>query len=225
MSVLIASLAASAVIWCGCSIEKHYDALSFFFDGVPAPGTGATDAATGRSRRQGAPVIVSSHTAFAEARCSDCHGESVEFGLVTSGFSETSAEVCLKCHRPVLEEYPRMHGPVAAIACLWCHQPHDSVRPHLLILASPQVCLRCHGFQLKGPPRAPGHEDLDRDCLDCHHGHGGEAAYFLKPPAAGPIIDGETGSFPTSIEPKEAGAANWEQSKRFAATAPREGTE
>ena len=38
---------ASCMAWAGCSIEKHYKTLSFFFDGVPNPEAKAKAAAAG----------------------------------------------------------------------------------------------------------------------------------------------------------------------------------
>jgi hypothetical protein len=56
---------------------------------------------------------------------------------------------------------------------------------------SPDLCLACHRFELLGPRQPPEHEDLDRDCLDCHLGHGGERQYFLKPSDAWGPADAE----------------------------------
>jgi hypothetical protein len=52
--------------------------------------------------------------------------------------------------------------------------------------------------------------DLDRDCLECHHGHGGSLRYFLKPLETAPADTGETESTSSGIEPKEAGASEVE---------------
>jgi hypothetical protein len=59
-------------------------------------------------------------------------------------------------------------------------------------------------------PQPPEHVDLDRDCLDCHQGHGGQQRYFLKPVDAVPADTGETESKTSGIEPKEAGASDVE---------------
>jgi predicted CXXCH cytochrome family protein len=115
-----------------------------------------------------------------ERRCGECHGEQARYGIFTAGFSKLDASVCLKCHGGVLEEHPLLHGPVAAGACLWCHQPHESPQPSLLVSATPALCLQCHHFQLLEAPAVPHHQDLDRDCLDCHLGHGGAQRYFLR---------------------------------------------
>jgi predicted CXXCH cytochrome family protein len=50
-------------------------------------------------------------------------------------------------------------------------------------------------------PQPPEHEDLQRDCRECHRAHGGEDPYFLlHEPAAE-----ESGSEPS--EPADAGAS------------------
>jgi predicted CXXCH cytochrome family protein len=205
-------VAVAAVVVVGCSVEKHYEVLSFFFDGVPQPGTGVPGGAgaAGAGGRPAPAVIVSSHSAFTERRCEDCHGETGGFGLVVTGFSDLDATVCGNCHTQIMEEYPRMHGPVTAQECLWCHWAHESPYPHLLAQASPDLCLGCHGFELRGLPQPPEHVDLDRDCLDCHQGHGGQQRYFLKPVDAVPADTGETESKTSGIEPKEAGASDVE---------------
>ena len=53
-------------------------------------------------------------------------------------------------------------------------------------------------------------QDLGRNCLDCHHGHGGAQPYFLKPLETAPADTGETESTTSGIEPKEAGASDVE---------------
>ncbi|MHC4979930.1 MAG: cytochrome c3 family protein [Planctomycetota bacterium] len=203
----LAPVAIAVAVFVGCSVEKHYELLSFFFDGVPDPVTGVPSG-TGARGAEGRPAplaIVSSHSAFAERRCEDCHGDTGGFDLVVTGFAELDATVCGNCHAQVTEEYPRMHGPVTAEECLWCHWPHESPYPYLLAQASPDLCLGCHGFELRGLPQPPEHEDLGRDCLDCHHGHGGPQRYFLRPLDTWPADTTETDSTPSGIEPKEAG--------------------
>ena len=203
-------MAVAVIVVAGCSVEKNHELLSFFFDGVPEPGTGVPGAAgaAGTGGRPAPRPIVSSHSAFRERRCEDCHGETGGFGLVVTGFSDLDATVCRNCHGQVLEQYPRMHGPVAAQECLWCHWPHESTNPYLLAQAPPDLCLGCHGFELRGLPQPPEHADLGRDCLDCHRGHGGPQRYFLKRLDAAPPAAGETETTPSGIEPKEAGASD-----------------
>jgi predicted CXXCH cytochrome family protein len=207
----LAPVAVAAIVVAGCSVEKHYELLSFFFDGVPQPGTGVpSGVGAGAPGRPGPVVIVSSHSAFAERRCEECHGDTGGFGLVVSGFSDLDATVCRNCHAEVAQEYPRMHGPVTAQECLWCHWAHESPNPHLLAQASPDLCLGCHGFELRGLPQPPEHSDLERDCLDCHHGHGGPEPFFLKPADTWASEAGEAESTWSGEKPKEAGASDAE---------------
>jgi predicted CXXCH cytochrome family protein len=173
-------LLLAAATWGGCSVEEHYALLSVFFDGVPDPNQ---KAGVGR-RTGGGLVIQSAHTAFADRRCSECHGETGRFTFSVSGFTGLDGTVCLRCHADVPSEHEHMHGPVAAKACLWCHDPHESQFEHLLKTTSPAMCLDCHQFHLDGQFQIPEHEDLERDCMDCHDPHGGIDRFFLKPPEA-----------------------------------------
>jgi predicted CXXCH cytochrome family protein len=190
-------LLAVALIWGGCSVEKHYDVLNFFFDGVPEPVSEETGAAGtvggGRGTAGGGPV--SSHSAYIARRCETCHGDRASFSFVTSGFSDVDDAVCMQCHQEVVDAELRLHGPVAVQACLFCHQPHVSPHPNLLVDASPGLCLRCHLPEVQGAPSSQAHEDLTRDCLECHFGHGGSDRYYLRPP-----VDSSTGA------PAESGA-------------------
>jgi predicted CXXCH cytochrome family protein len=194
------SLAALMTIWLGCSVEKHYDVLSFFFDGVPDPDAEDALVWRGGSRAGGVaqPLIVrSAHSAYAERRCNECHGETSAYGFLVEGFDQLDATTCLQCHGDVLETYPVLHGPVAVHACLWCHLPHESAYDHLLAVRSPQLCLQCHDLGLMESPQPPEHVDIQRDCLDCHSGHGGRDLRFLKPMPPADDTDKEVGSAET----------------------------
>ena len=107
-------VSAGGIVWFGCSVEKHYDLLSFFFDGVPNPNALPVTATAGDpiSMRQ-SPTYVA-HTPYVERQCDSCHRSRFDT-------SRVGAEVCLPCHEGVETEYRVMHGPVALGACLWCH--------------------------------------------------------------------------------------------------------
>jgi predicted CXXCH cytochrome family protein len=179
-------IGAGGALWSGCSVEKHYEVLSFFFDGVPDPNAPAG----GRLVASGTPgvalAVVSQHSAFEERRCSECHGKTGEFAFRVSGFSDLSSAVCMKCHADVMEEHEVIHGPVAAQECLWCHQPHESPYEDLLSYTAPKLCLDCHSLGLMGSPPIPEHMDLERSCLECHFGHGGATRAMLRPAPAEP---------------------------------------
>lgn len=174
----------------GCSVQKHYDLLSFFFDGVPDPRLVASGADAVRFAKETGGVFYT-HLPYAQEQCGACHTD-------LSGESITSVDsaVCLKCHASVVDAYPMMHGPVAAGACLFCHAPHESTIAPLIRVAGPQLCSQCHGPTFMGAPTSPVHADLQRDCRDCHGGHGGSARYFLVDKPAAPPAGADANSQP-----------------------------
>jgi predicted CXXCH cytochrome family protein len=97
---------------------------------------------------------------------------------------------------------------VAANECLWCHEAHESTNRYLLVLESPDTCLACHRFEILGPRQPPEHDDPGRDCLECHHGHGGQVKYFLKPREDWGPPGEEAESSQARIEPKEEGESD-----------------
>lgn len=185
--ILGATIIIGAFVWYGCSIERDYKTLSFFFDGVPdpnAPGGLARDNAAAGGSDTVALAEMSAHSAFVERRCGDCHGKSASFGFRVTGFSKLDSKVCLKCHTDIMQQYRYLHGPVAASACLFCHDPHESRYRSLLLNDAPNLCLKCHGTTFRQMQREnpiPQHEDMTRSCLDCHLGHGGDTTSFLRP--------------------------------------------
>ncbi len=154
-------------IWFGCSVERHYEALSFFFDGVPDP------ASAGYQDELFARLPRIKHKPFAEQQCRECH---------SSGpfVKEMTSALCLNCHAEKVEEFPRMHGPVAAAACLFCHSPHESVYPSLLRAEPVALCTQCHDETLLNTDRVAAHSDSTQSCLNCHSGHGGIDPFFLR---------------------------------------------
>lgn len=163
----------ACVIWSGCSVEKYYSTLSFFFDGVPNPEALAKAKAAGTLQNIRQSPTYSVHKPFVDEACAECH---------TASFQLTGQDssVCLKCHADRTTEYPRMHGPVAAVACLWCHAPHESAEAHLLKRPARQVCSQCHEQSMLSAQRVPAHADPARSCLDCHGAHGGTQPFFLR---------------------------------------------
>jgi predicted CXXCH cytochrome family protein len=169
----------SSTMWTGCSPQKHYKLLSFFFDGVPDP----SQAGVGAGRRGqpigGQPMLVFTHKPFAEEKCDVCHKGGVNT-LFRPLPQSISANICITCHKETDQKYPIMHGPVANIECLWCHAPHEANFKHLLKYNSPEVCLQCHTPELLSP-EPPEHMNPSIDCLQCHSGHGGQEHGLLKP--------------------------------------------
>ena len=193
--IILALVLVPTALAAGCSIEEHYELLTFFFDGVPDPNAPvASPGAPGGVRVPGA--VYYTHQPYEEEACAECHQASRRLML-----TRVEPTVCLKCHPDVPAQYPNMHGPVVANACLWCHAPHESTIQPLLDAPAPELCLQCHGLEMMTLPQPPEHEDLERDCLECHRAHGGEDPYFLLNEPAG----GESGSEPS--EPADAGAS------------------
>jgi predicted CXXCH cytochrome family protein len=193
--VLLALIVLPTALGPACSIEEHYELLSFFFDGVPNPNAPiVSPGAPGGVRVPGA--VYYTHQPYAEEACAECHGTTRRLML-----TRVEPTVCLNCHPGVPVQYPHMHGPVVANACLWCHAPHESTIQPLLQAPAPELCLQCHGLEMMTVPQPPEHDDLQRDCLECHRAHGGEDLFFLtNEPAAE-----EPGSEPS--EPADAGAS------------------
>jgi predicted CXXCH cytochrome family protein len=169
--LLTLGLVLGAIVWSGCSPEKNYEVLSFFFDGVPDPNAPVLATATGAALRRSPTYSI--HKPFQEERCAECHGSRFNLGPEDSG-------ICLKCHEEITSQQPMMHGPVVAGACLWCHAAHESAFEWLLKGEPRQVCTDCHDQDLLGIGRVPAHADETRGCLECHFGHGGTRRYFLR---------------------------------------------
>lgn len=158
----------------GCSPQKRYEVLTFFFDGVPAPG--------GMEIRdeQGA-LITHLHEPYAAGKCGECHGsDNLEMSIARPvNIADIPSTVCLKCHQEIPDEYRLMHGPVAAAECSFCHSPHESSIPNLLKARAPAVCAQCHSAETMTADR-PEHQDLKADCLTCHIGHGSHSRGLLR---------------------------------------------
>lgn len=171
------ALAGGAAVWIagtGCSVEEHYELLSFFFDGVPNPNAlpVVSNAGNPATMRQ-SPTYVA-HVPWIEQKCDACH---------SSRFERTAVEssVCASCHGAVQDGHRYMHGPVALGACLWCHVGHESAYAALLKESPRIVCARCHDPAMLSVDRVPEHADEEVSCLRCHSGHGGDNRLMLKP--------------------------------------------
>jgi predicted CXXCH cytochrome family protein len=170
--ITLIPLALAAAGWGGCSIERDYKILSFFFEGVPTPESLA--AQTTGSGLGAAPNYVI-HAPYADDACLECHASPADMQL-----TRDDADVCVNCHESVLTQHPVMHGPVAGVACVWCHNPHMSGHQYLLRQLPPELCMQCHDEGLMSSA-LPSHEDPNADCLACHQGHGGLTRSFLRP--------------------------------------------
>jgi predicted CXXCH cytochrome family protein len=171
--LLALTLALFVGLALGCSHQRRYKVLSFFFDGVPDPSkplVRATGDLENPSAFKGG--IVSTHKPFAAGKCDACHAP-MNADEVASVQTVIDSSVCMKCHEPELRRHAVMHAPVVAGACLFCHSPHNSTQPHLLVAAAPAVCTQCHDRSLLGA-NPPEHLSENSACLDCHVGHGEE---------------------------------------------------
>lgn len=193
--LLIGTSVLGAALYFGCSPEKHYDTLSFFFDGVPDPNAPSIDGF-------GGATIRIEHRPFTDDQCLKCHVNPTDIRI-----DRNDSSMCLQCHEGIQEQYAFMHGPVAATACLWCHHPHHSAFDNLLRRPSPDLCLTCHGDLMAhrelpdlstDPKQMPinlVHSDLSQDCLACHSGHGGANQAMLHSlPTTPPATQTVTGS-------------------------------
>ncbi len=189
--------AVAVILSGGCAAERRYKVLSFFFDGVPdpnaPPGAGTGDEGSGTGAGGSPKLLAVVHKPYLENKCDACHQQAR--GTYES-FSKADPKVCLNCHANVVRQYPVMHGPVVAVECLWCHTPHESSVPHLLKESSPGVCRQCHERDMMSP-RPPDHL-TDRNCLDCHSGHGGSQRFmlFASVPAAPAATQSDAGAQP-----------------------------
>jgi predicted CXXCH cytochrome family protein len=166
--LLVLCVAVFTLQWVGCSVEKNYDILSKFFDGVPNPN--ATDSLDGTAISLS--PTYSAHRPYIDDNCFICHTNEPEVLL-----TKADSSICLGCHTEVHDEYQMMHGAVTGNACLMCHNPHLSPLLHLLRAEAPELCLQCHDQNTDNP--TPAHQDTQRSCLDCHHAHGGDNPFFL----------------------------------------------
>jgi predicted CXXCH cytochrome family protein len=178
-------LASGLAVWTGCTPERRYELLNFFFDGVPDPfapkvavaptddGDSIFGVAAGPA---GKPVTVYLHKPYADNQCTSCH---VGASGTYESFTKLESSTCLTCHPDVPRQYRVMHGPVAAVECNWCHAPHESTVKWLLKEEAPAVCVQCHDRELLSP-RPPEHLMQDKSCLACHFGHGGPEHGLLR---------------------------------------------
>lgn len=168
--VTLVAIASGTLLlwWGGCSVEKNYKMLSFFFDGVPDPN--APDRYGGLAMAQS--PTYSEHQPFTQEACLECHEDPSDMTL-----AKNDSSMCSKCHVDVAYEYSYMHGAVLGEACLMCHNPHYSALANLLRDDGPGMCTQCH--QVKDDGLNLSHSDLERNCIDCHAGHGGDSPFFL----------------------------------------------
>lgn len=185
----------------GCSPQKRYEVLTFFFDGVPTPG--GMDV-----RDESGALVTHLHEPYAAGKCGECHGsDDLEMSIARPvNISDIPSTVCLKCHQQVPDEYRLMHGPVAAAECSFCHSAHESSIPHLLKGRAPSICAQCHSAETMTADR-PEHKDLAADCLTCHVGHGSHSRGLLRVNAVPKAQPAFSSLEPTTMPSASAAAA------------------
>lgn len=183
MLIMLAVLPVVLSLAPACSETTRYRVLSFFFDGVPKPGseavadagptdrapTAVSDGATPRARA----IEMYAHPPYAQGRCGACHNP--ESGQLIKALDEG---LCQMCHAKVAQER-YVHGPVAVNACTFCHHYHTAPQPRILLKRVPELCLECH--DKSDLTTGTHHETIEsRSCVDCHNPHGGDDRFFLK---------------------------------------------
>ena len=172
--LLMLSIAAMVAV-SGCSPETRYKTLSFFFDGVPAPGE--VKAETGRrAKEKDNPVPdappTRKHGPYAAKMCEACHRQG------GGDLVLPVEELCQYCH--VLDLRKRkIHGPAAMGGCRICHHPHGSGKAFLLVSEPAEFCFYCHDkteVSSRETHKAAG----ALSCTECHDPHSSDNDYMLK---------------------------------------------
>ncbi|MBI1827507.1 MAG: hypothetical protein HY287_18035 [Planctomycetes bacterium] len=180
--ILVSVIGVAPAMIVACTEATKYKTLSFFFDGVPPPGSASTANAAAPNNRDdnlGAPAPVATpkrsypHTPYRDNRCEGCHD--VAGGGLVRPIKEG---LCLTCHTKLLEGVRYVHGPVAVRDCTVCHEYHASPYPNLLSNDPTTTCLNCHDrSDLSAESHPP---TLEQGCVDCHNPHGGTDRFFVK---------------------------------------------
>jgi predicted CXXCH cytochrome family protein len=168
-----------------CSPDGSYKTLSFFFDGVPKPGSKIAVEPVRLIDNGGIQTIISPltkkpeiqyviHAPFGKQECTSCHDKDAKSTLIMP-----QPALCFKCHTGFKEKYAYMHGPVASGYCTACHFPHRSELPKLLKRKGQDLCLKCH--QKTQVMSNQVHSVInDKNCTECHDPHGGKDRFLLK---------------------------------------------
>ncbi|MCK5056288.1 MAG: hypothetical protein KAT34_06510 [Candidatus Aminicenantes bacterium] len=164
-----------------CSVKKNYKILSLVFDGVPKPGSEKKIIPANQPQKPGeikrereVTVMLSSHPAFKERKCGDCH----DTGRANLLKKERN-DICYSCHKKEKFAGDYLHGPIAVGECLTCHLPHESKYERLLKSKDKKACFDCHDEA--DLTKIEQHEEKeDRTCLSCHLPHAANNKFFLR---------------------------------------------
>jgi len=185
LAVTLTLIGAAGLLAGSCSLERHHDILTFFFDGVPPLHAGASlekspGATEGLLPGQPGPIaeaeagkVFYNHPAYQQNRCGECHD--IERGVLVKTVREG---LCLSCHPEKPGKKKFVHGPMAVNGCLACHRYHRSSYPKVLVADAQTLCFLCHEM---GELRTDAHHATMQEerCIDCHDAHGGDDRYFL----------------------------------------------
>lgn len=166
----------------GCDEETTYKVLSFFFDGVPKPGTekpvdepvslpegilsDSTKQKVELAIKRPAKAEVFFHKPYREKRCNDCHQTGFGQRLVAARVDL----LCQTCHEDFAVKRKYTHGPVAVGQCLTCHNPHLAKNKYLLLRAGDKTCTYCHE-EIDMISVADHQADNPLTCVSCHSPH------------------------------------------------------
>jgi predicted CXXCH cytochrome family protein len=163
-----------------CAPDTRYRVLSFFFDGVPAPGEQPKlpesrtrpETALFHPLRAGAqaplPTVkapASIHPPVRERKCGACHDPSD-----VSAPLALDERLCDKCHKEQRQREGWDHGPINLGTCIPCHRAHESPYPHLLEKPVPDLCLDCHREDMERKEDYHNVVNVDK-CAECHDPH------------------------------------------------------
>jgi predicted CXXCH cytochrome family protein len=170
---------AGAAVFTGCAAETRYQALSFLFDGVPAPRESSRDNSH-QQKREPSPAHepkafvqsgYSQHGPYAARLCEGCHQRG------SNRLVRPAEDLCTYCHDITIDR-KRLHGPLASGGCTVCHDPHGSRNRYLLVSAPGDFCFYCH--QRKEVFGREAHQDRETECTACHDAHGSGNEFLLR---------------------------------------------
>ncbi len=165
--LLTCALAVALGLAGGCSTEAHYQVLTFFFTGVPAPGEEQATSKKAEKPAAAVPATKRTQREFFQEPQFFVHGP---YG----------AGQCDKCHAVTASKPFRSEAPGATKAA----SPPDrkSIGPRLAVPLK-ELCLTCHSDKAHTVAQAQGlwmHGPVaDGWCVACHSPHRAARQYML----------------------------------------------